>query len=547
MDRQNKINNEHVKNGSEQNQSLINRLWNKWADKNQGDNESLEKSRVDAVSVDQTTEDNVQSDEVQNHKPVNEAVPDEPKQEETEKQEDRTPIDSQVVITFNEKKLAAVARVLSPKYGGEDITEEKLRQALADNGIVYGISEISITTIVKFKKYDSNFTIATGQSPVNGKDGYVTDCFERKKQIKLKAREDGTMDYKNLNLIQNIEQDTVICNIVPTVPGTDGIDVLGNKVAYMPGREPVIPRGKNTAVTEDGLKLIATCSGSLSFRDDVFNVDDVIHIDRNIDNSVGNIDFCGEVCVNGDVCEGFNIKACKDVNVKGTVEGASIYSKGNITLYKGMNGMVKGDLVAEKNIKSKFLENCTAKAGGSIVAESIVNSNISADDKIIVKGRRGVIVGGMCSALNSIEAVAVGTASNVTTVLRVGATPDTYKKKNELTRELNHLMQEVESLTKDIIYLENFAKDSPLSPNRQAILNEKRKMKTISLIKLSGITKQLEKLNEQIQDVTNCRINCKQIYPLSRIEIGNSVYIVKEYAQNIFFYFNDGEIKTGKL
>lgn len=539
-------NREKKENGASQ--SFVYRLWKNFTEKggeSRNSEETIqeggqEPNFVEAVegaeqqAVLQTTQEDISQPDI--HTDIQE-------QEEEKPQ----PVPAAVSVSLPQNKMAAVIEIAPPQNGGEDITEEQILDALKAKGVVFGILNDKISAVVQNKEYDTWITVANGVPAIDGVDGIIQDCFDREKQMELNTREDGTVDFKNLNLIENIQEGTVICNIISPKPGSDGTSVLGETVKPRQGREAKIPKGKNTRVSEDGTQLEAACSGRLFFANGMFNVDDVLRIDGNVDNSVGNIDFCGEVIVAGDVYEGFTIKACKDVQIKGTVEGASIFTKGSIILSKGMNGMIKGSLVAEKDVQSKFLENCTVKAGGCVYAESIVNSNISANDKIVVKGKRGVIVGGSCSALNSIEAVAVGASSNVTTILKVGATPETYTLQHKLTRELEHLTQEIEALSKDITYLENFAKNRPLSSERLDTLNQKRKIKTVNLIKSSGIVKQLEKINEQISDVQNCRIACRQIYPPSRIEIGNAITIMKTFRSNVLFYFDQGEIKTGTI
>ncbi len=74
--------------------------------------------------------------------------------------------------------------------------------------------------------------------------------FSRIRQIHLQEDSRGSINYKDLNLFQNIEAGDVICDIIPPGDGTDGTDVLGHAVPAKKGNAPVIPQGKNTVLNE---------------------------------------------------------------------------------------------------------------------------------------------------------------------------------------------------------------------------------------------------------------------------------------------------------
>lgn len=93
------------------------------------------------------------------------------------------------------------------------------------------------------------------------------------------------------------------------------------------GKPPHIPAGKNTVLSEDKTKLLADIDGEVVYEGNKFNVKNLLTINHDVDNSIGNIDFTGDILIKGDVREGYSVKAEGDVTIFGTVEGATGYCR----------------------------------------------------------------------------------------------------------------------------------------------------------------------------------------------------------------------------
>ena len=96
--------------------------------------------------------------------------------------------------------------------------------------------------------------------------------------------------------------------------------VLGQDLAARDGKAATVPKGRNTALTEDGTALVATRTGHVEFNGRTFQVKSVMDIDGNVDYSTGHINFLGDVHVHGDVCTGFIVRAMGNITVDGVVE-----------------------------------------------------------------------------------------------------------------------------------------------------------------------------------------------------------------------------------
>lgn len=469
----------------------------------------------------------------------------EPAEEEAEEAEPPEPVDAVVDVVIDPGKMSAGVTVYPPEHGGAHVTRALLDEALAKKQVVFGIDTEMLDKIAQQRLYHTFVTVAKGQPPIDGENGQVFDEFPREREFKLTTKEDGSIDFKNLNLILDVKAGTLLCTITKPTQPVDGTNVFGNPVGARPGKEAFMPAGKNTRVSEDGLQLFAAVDGNLVFSDNRFNVEQVFVVQENVDNSVGNIDFSGDVVVKGDVLEGYVIRAKGDVTIKGMVEGASIFAGGNITIMNGMNGMKKGILESKKEIRSKYLENCTIKAEGAIYADSIINSTVFCNDKLVVTGKRGAIIGGSCTVLRSIEAKVVGTPSYTATAITIGATPEILLRRNDTLRQIEELKTEMSNNANNIVYLERFEAAGTLSAERSKLLAQLRRQKPISMLKLSQLNKTLEDTNEIIQNVTACKLTCNQIHPPTRITIGHATTIVQDTMNKCYFFYADGEIKVG--
>lgn len=454
------------------------------------------------------------------------------------------PLDSTVEVYVDRDRLKAYVRVLPPKHGGAEINRDMLDRALSSENIIYGIEAQSLEAIAIQKRYMEKTAVAVGKSPEAGEDGEVIDCFARQKELKFKELHNGLIDFKTLNLITAVEAGTVICQIRPPGPGRPGKDVFGEDIAPPQGKAAFIPQGYNTILSPDGLQLLAAETGNLVFRNNKFAIDRIFEVRGNVDNSIGNIDFPGDVQILGDVFEGFSIKAKGNVTVYGRVEGASIFSEGSILLQSGMNGMNKGELVAQGNLASNYLENCTIRIQGDIQADSIVNSNVSCNGSLLVTGKRGAILGGSCSVHQSIEAKSIGGRTNLLTTIVLGATTELISERLKVAEEIEALENSLEYLAKSLKYLETKLRSTHLTPERQKIYDAMKREKPINLLKQGRLRRRLEEINLQIDDVSSSRLKCGEIFPHTRITIGNATMTTHTLLKQCMMYYSEGEIKT---
>lgn len=424
-----------------------------------------------------------------------------------------------------------------------NISCEEIKEYLNKQGIVFGIDELEIKNYCIRKDFFKEVIVATGIESIEGRDAELIYNFDISKENKLIEESDGTIDFRNLNNIIMVKKDDLLCSIIPEKEGKTGMDVYGNVVNYKLLKKVRFNNGKNTYITEEGLELRASTNGCIKIIGKKVIVEDVLRV-NNVDNETGNIDFIGNVIVNGDVKAGFSVKAKGDIKISGLVEGAYIEADGNIIIHKGMNGMGKGTMFAKGNITSKYIENAAVTSEKNIYSEALINSNVTANESVILKGQNAAILGGITKAGEMIYAKSVGSKINSETNLIMDLTKflknqsaytDYNKNKIELKKQLNIISEELKQTEEKIILVAN-----------SNFNNKNTVQKSLVLIRL--------KLNNEISEIKKCleekvekdniqyyKIICKgTMYVNTRITIGWVKYRVKQDI-NYSKIYSDGD------
>jgi len=267
------------------------------------------------------------------------------------------PIDGTINLEVDDKFMNARLSIQPAKNGGREVTEQMVRDAMAMQGIRYGVDEKAFKDA--FSNGGLSVQLAKGDPPVDGKNGYLTYHFERKSGAQMKADEFGNVDFRDLGLIQNIEKDTIIADIFAETPGSPGRDIRGIELPQYPGKPAKITVGNGVALSEDGTHIKAAIQGNLRWNKDHFVVDKELVV-GDIDLSVGNIDFIGDIIIKGNVCEGFVVRSGGNISIAGNVTSATIEADGNIN---AKLGFVSSKVSAGGDITVSFGENSEINAG----------------------------------------------------------------------------------------------------------------------------------------------------------------------------------------
>ncbi len=241
-------------------------------------------------------------------------------------------------------------------------------QALKEEKIIYGIDTDLIHNIIKNEQFDESIDVAFGTPSEDGKDGYVKLLFLTKRNLAPKEDEKGNVDFKEIQLIQNVKKDDRLAETIPPVPGKEGKTVFNETVLPEVGKAAKLPAGPNTNVSPDNPNiLVSSIDGNVILKGGSVSVDSVCIVPTSVDFQTGNIDYVGSLLIKGDVKSGFEVRSENDVQIEGLMEDAKVISGDSVVIKKGLAGKGKGIIEAKGDVILKFCENQTIKAKGNII------------------------------------------------------------------------------------------------------------------------------------------------------------------------------------
>ncbi len=431
------------------------------------------------------------------------------------------PVDGQVLVFCTPNWSAAWGIALPALGEGAPVTWETTLSALDNKKVTFGIDQEAVNRLSAPENILTLQKLASCVPPVPGEDGRTEEHFPRTVGTpQLVENDQGIVDFDNLNWLTHIDAGTVICDIVQPTQGKPGTNIQGNPIRPYNGKRAALPKGDNVILNEEGTSLVAKVDGQISFRDGKFHVNNVIVIKGDVDLSTGSIDVQGDVVIHGTVRAGFTVNASGNVTIGGLVEGSQITAGGSVMVGRGMNGNVTGSITAGQDVVCKYMENATVHVWGDVRMDSIVNCDISARGKVVVKSGRGIIVGGTVRAMGGIEAKVIGNRAGRLTILSMGPTPWFLREKAKIEEELEKIQQE--------IYLNQ-------GTNAAALYQMKEK----------PLKKTMEEMELRVAVAAQKQIVAEKLYPMAQVSIGGVQRNITDYYAPCRVYLDakEGAVK----
>lgn len=441
------------------------------------------------------------------------------------------PVDSEVTVIIADRGMSAKMQISRPTGGGKPPSRELILAALAQKGITYGISDAKIISLATNPIYNLEIEVAAGKPSVPGVDGRLEYHVSRDARLKPKERADGTVDYRDLGIIQQVEENQLLVERVPPTAGVEGYDVLGAVLAPRAGREIALPAGKNTYVSDDGLKLLSDRAGHVEFVGGKVAIQDTYTVAADVGTATGNINFNGSINIRGTVLAGFTVQATGNVTIRGGCEAATIIAGGSVTIGEGING---GYIITDGDLKSKYLQNCRVEAGGSIYTDAIISCDVLCGDSIIVNGSRGSLKGGSCSATNLIECANIGsTNTHMPTRLEVGLDAKLQSRITDTPKEYEQNARNIARLTHMIDSFSQLEQAGRLDEERLQILKNMRYTLDIEQQKHIDLQREMNEIGEKAKTLGFGTIVAKiGIAPGVRVIIGPYQAIIDDFMPN---------------
>ncbi|WP_029232114.1 DUF342 domain-containing protein [Butyrivibrio sp. VCB2006] len=443
-------------------------------------------------------------------------------------------------------RMTVTAVFYPPTEGAELMTEKEVLDSLAYRKIVYGIQNEAIHEFFQHRQYCTEIVVAQGKPVKQGQNAKVELHFNANLRPKPALREDGSVDYHNLNLINNVNAGDLLATLHPEVPGEPGINTLGENIKAAAVKSTYIKYGKNTIISEDKMTLTAEKSGHVTIKEGKITVSDVLTVE-NVDVSTGNIDYEGSVVVKGVIATGFSVKAGSNIVVKGIVEGATLEAGADVILECGAKA--GGTIKAGGNIIAKFIENATLSASGGITSECILHSNVTSGTEINVTGKRGFIAGGKVIAADKIQAKILGSEMGANTIIEVGADPQVKLRLKELQKNMGTAQKNLESIKPTI---EGFSKmlkaGAKFSPDQVANVQKLIAMNKALTQQIQDNSEEYAALMEKLAEQKEAEVIVEgTAYPGTTVNIGELSMIVKKPVQYSKFVVKEGDVRLAPI
>jgi uncharacterized protein (DUF342 family) len=455
-----------------------------------------------------------------------------------------------VVIEVSEDEMKAFMTVIPPKPRGRELDIDDVLEALSDNDVVVGVKQNVIGQTLENESYNIPTIIAEGMKPVNGEDAKIVFNFRTEKKIQLEEDEKGQVNFKDLDLVENVVAGQLLATKTKATEGKPGRTVTNRILEAKDGTDVDFNLGKNTELSSDGMSAIATINGQVTLFNQKINVEPIFEVKGDVDIHTGNILFLGTVIVKGNVEDGFSIKAAGDIEIMGSVAKCLLDAEGDVHIKQGIMGKLGGVIKAGGSVWAKFLEQVNVTAGKNVfVQDGIMHCQVDATEKVVCFGKRATIVGGRIRAGEIVNTKTLGSVSFTETIVEVGVDPKSRQRLHDIEKEKNECDNSVEKLNANINTLQNQKKLRRSFSDEKAELLEKMLSSREELsIRLNEINEEMNELKSYLKLLkTIGKISVsKDVFPGTRIAIKDIYYDVTNEFKYVTFILDSGRIRIRK-
>lgn len=357
---------------------------------------------------------------------------------------------------------------LVPPQGGRPASIEALGTALAEQGIVHGITRPRIDAAFAAGQCE-RVAIARGTPVQEGVPARFESLYDKKEQAEEEEEDLDRIHYADLCHLELVKPGDKLMRRFPPVQGKAGTNIKGQPV--LPKPMPDVPfradlQGAAPHENDPNL-LVATSGGQPIPVENGVMVNAVIEV-IDVDLSTGSIEFEGTLRVGGDVKAGMHIKVSGDVIVNGAMEAATIVAGGNVAIRGGIVGHpdtrpgahslpeTTARIFSEGAVQAMFMENAHVESGKTIlINRSARQCELIAREEIVVGkagSKTGQIIGGRTQATMRIATGVLGTNTGTKTYAQVGVDPYLEKQIADKEQEFKRKCDELDNVIKLLMY-----------------------------------------------------------------------------------------------
>lgn len=418
------------------------------------------------------------------------------------------------------------------------VTLNSLSDLLMENKITVGIKHDVLESIAA-NPYSITYpiTVAEGKPAVNGADAYLRNEIREMNNADKEA-----FNFRVVLHIPSVTKGQLLATEIPAGEGINGLDVTGRQIPGRNGRPLKIKAGNN--VFYKAGEFYSILDGKVSITNKSISVNPVFEVKGDLDLKTGNLDFVGNITINGNVPSGYELKAGGDIWVHGIVEAASLQAAGNIIIQGGVAGGMKGSITAGGNVLVNYLNQANVKAGQDVIVKtSILHSRVTAGGNVDCK--TGTLIGGTVSAGRNIFVKGLGNELYTKTELAVGWDPMLEKSENEMIQTIENAKENIKKLTEIEVKLAEIVKQSgKFTEEQQRMISKQRATRQSIENSLLELTDELNILLFEKQDRLKSTLNVfDKVFPNTKVYFGKYAQVTNQVYKQVSFSLENSEIR----
>lgn len=450
-----------------------------------------------------------------------------------------------VRISYDEMEAFLTLPVIAP-IGGYQTAD--ILHFLEMKNVRAGINDAVIEHMIKDKIYGREIRVAAGIREIDGQDGYYEYHFNRELNHKPLIRDDGSVDYWSIHMVEMVEEGQVIAVYHEPVEGRNGMTVKGKAKIAKHGR-PLPPLvGVGFERSEDGQVYTSLKNGKIEMKNGRITISEVYEVFGNADLSTGNIDFRGDLVIHGNIASGVRVVATGSVTVDGFVEACMIKAGKDVVIRGGMIGASRGTIQSQGNVFIKFAEYAKIEAAGAVQSCAFLNCQVNAGDKVYANGTKGVIIGGMVYGVRGVDTNAAGNSKETDTEIVAGAGIATMTRLRACEEKIAVIRQEIAKIDSALKMIEERAKaqntDMKNDPTRVSLL----RTKIVRQADLGSAQEELHGLQTIVDNAKEAAIRIyREIYPGVTLYIHDQKKQVTERQEHVEYEVSGEKIKMYQI
>jgi len=458
-------------------------------------------------------------------------------------------------IELSDDQSKAYLNVIPPKDVIEPLTLERVLAALREENVYQGIDREFIEKIITDRIYFEPVIVASGKTPVHGKNGHPELLFLPEK---FRPSPESSINLRELPVMQKVTEGQELVRVEQATMGEDGYTITGRLITATSGKQYRIRPGRNTRFNPEGTHIIAASEGIVCLGNDSISVERIKYMDK-VDGSVGRVRFDGIVSVRGNISDRCSVEAVR-IEVGGSVGKASLRSIGDIRVAQGLKGTIVqcgGSLHAGNMIDTQ-----ATIFDHAVVDEFIINSKVFCGSTLQINATDGYACGGVLQAGNLIRLSNVGLpvdkksknkSSNEQeippqTLIEVGISLKNRKQFNELEKRARDSLYALQDDLSEITALMEDLEKSGWDKEKIRTLGELEDKANKNVMSACSDLRKREAQDEinELNKITGGGV----VFITGRIPEGTSVnvrryrYIVRSNMADKAFSFSENGIQT---